>query len=243
MGRNLAHRRQDRQQSCLGSVREVSEPDAYAALHAAIVAGALSPGERLVEEELAEKLGYSRGAVGGGILRLGHEGLVSRERNRGARVRRFTVDEAVEILEARAALESLAAGHAALRRTDAQARELEGLVDEMERLHGAGELLAASERNAQMHRRILEISAHAIARDICARLNSQMVRFQFRTVLVPGRAGRSLAEHGAIVEAIAARDREGAEAAMRMHLMSVAAALDETAPRGVPMNAIGLARG
>src|ERR1700750_2496061 len=120
----------------------MSEPDAYAALHAAIVAGALSPGERLVEEELAEKLGYSRGAVRGAILRLGHEGLVSRERNRGARVRRFTLEEAVEILEARAALESLAAGYAALRRTDAEAAELRALVTEM------GELAAGRERPA-----------------------------------------------------------------------------------------------
>ena len=58
-----------------------------------------------------------------------HDGLVVRERNRGARVRRFTLQEAVEILEARAALESLAAGYAALRRTDDEARELEALVE------------------------------------------------------------------------------------------------------------------
>ena len=65
------------------------------------------------------------------ILRLGHEGLVVRERNRGARVRRFTVGEAIEILEARAALESLAAGYAALRRSEDEARELTALVEEM----------------------------------------------------------------------------------------------------------------
>jgi DNA-binding GntR family transcriptional regulator len=205
----------------------VSEPDAYAALHAAIVAGALSPGERLIEEELAERLGYSRGAVRGAILRLGHEGLVVRERNRGARVRRFTVAEAVEILEARAALESLAAGYAALRRSDEEAAELESLVAEMERLQGAGELLAMSERNAAMHRRILEISGHDVARDICARLHSQVVRFQFRTVLAPGRSSKSLAEHGTIVRAIRAGDRAAAEAAMRAHLTNVASVLAE----------------
>jgi DNA-binding GntR family transcriptional regulator len=198
---------------------------AYSALHGAIVAGELGPGERLVEEELADRLGCSRGAVREAILRLGHEGLVVRERNRGARVRRLTLDEAVEVLEARAALESLAAGHAAVRRTGAEARELEAIVDEMAALHAAGELLAASERNAAMHRRILEISRHVIARDICARLNSQMVRFQFRTVLAPGRPARSLAEHRAIADAIAAQDRDAAEAAMRTHLLSVAATL------------------
>src|SRR3954469_4783464 len=200
----------------------MSEPAAYAALHGAIVAGALSPGERLVEEELAEKLGYSRGAVRGAILRLGHEGPVARERNRGARVRRFTVAEAVEILEARAALESLAAGYAALRRSADEADELLALVAEMEGLPGARELLAMSERNAVMHRRILEISGHQVARDICARLHSQVVRFQFRTVLAPGRSTKSLAEHGAIVRAIRAGDRPAAETAMRGHLTNVA---------------------
>jgi len=206
-------------------VAHVTESGAYAALHAAIVAGELSPGERLIEEELAEQLGQSRGAVREAILRLGHEGLVTRERNRGARVRRFTVGEAVEILEARAALESLAAGYAALRRTGGEANELVSLVDEMEQLLAAGELLAMSERNAVMHRRILEISAHAVALDICARLHSQMVRFQFRTVLAPGRSAKSLAEHRRIVTAIAAGNRPAAEQAMREHLTSVAATL------------------
>jgi DNA-binding GntR family transcriptional regulator len=203
----------------------VSEPDAHAALHAAIVAGELSPGERLIEEELAEQLGLSRGAVRGAILRLGHEGLVVRERNRGARVRRFTPAEAIEIVEARAALESLAAGYAALRRTEDEARELEALIGQMERLHAEGELLAMSERNAVLHRRILEISRHEVAYDICSRLHSQVVRFQFRTVLAPGRPARSIVEHGRIVAALVAGDREGAEAAMRAHLTNVAATL------------------
>jgi len=209
----------------LGSVRTMSEPDAYAALHAAIVAGELSPGERLVEEELAERLGQSRGAVRAAILRLEHEGLVLRERNRGARVRRFTPEEAIEILEARAALESLAAGYAAVRRSDQQARELQQIVKEMDKLLRAGELLAISARNAVLHRRILEMSGHQVALDICARLHSQVVRYQFRTVLAPGRAQKSLAEHGKIVTAISDGDRSAAEQAMRKHLTNVAATL------------------
>ena len=202
-------------------LRDVSETDAYAALHQAIVTGEMSPGERLVEEELADRLGESRGAIRAALLRLEHDGLVIRERNRGARVRRVTTDEAVEILEARAALESLAAGYAALRRTDAEVQELREIAADMERLQAAGELLAMSERNAALHRRILDISRHAVARDICARLRSQIVRFQFRTVLAPGRPEQSLAEHKAVVEAIAAGDRRKAEAAMRRHLQHV----------------------
>jgi DNA-binding GntR family transcriptional regulator len=205
----------------------VSETDAYEALHERIVSAELSPGERLVEEELAEQLGESRGAIRTALLRLEHDGLVIRERNRGARVRRVTPQEAVEILEARAALESLAAGHAAERRTDEEVEELRAIIADMRRLHGEGELLAMSERNAVMHRRILEISRHTVARDICGRLNSQVVRFQFRTVLAPGRSTKSLEEHTAIIDAIAAGDRHAAEAAMNTHLSHVAQVLLE----------------
>jgi len=203
----------------------MSEPDAYTALHGAIVSGELSPGERLIEEELAEQLGLSRGAVRNAILRLGHEGLVVRERNRGARVRRFSPAEAIEILEARAALESLAAGYAALRHTKDEARELQSLVKDMEKLLRSGELLAISERNAVLHRRILEISRHQVALDICSRLHSQVVRFQYRTVLAPGRSQKSLTEHQKLVTAISSGDRSAAEQAMRKHLTNVASTL------------------
>jgi DNA-binding FadR family transcriptional regulator len=86
-----------------------------------------------------------------------------------------------------------------------------------------------SARNAALHRRILEISEHRVARDICARLHSQVVRFQFRTVLAPGRSAKSLAEHKKLVAAIAGGDRAGAEKAMRAHLTNVAAALGDVA--------------
>ena len=86
-----------------------------------------------------------------------------------------------------------------------------------------------SERNALLHRRILEISGHEVARDIAERLHSQVVRFQFRTVLAAGRPPKSLAEHERIVAAIAAGDRAAAELAMREHLGNVAAVLGEVA--------------
>ena len=99
----------------------------------------------------------------------------------------------------------------------------------MDRLQRAGELLAMSERNAVLHRRILEISRHEVARDICARLHSQVVRYQFRTVLAPGRRrSRSPSTSGSST-AIAAGDRAAAEQAMREHLGNVAAVLVDVA--------------
>ena len=61
-----------------------------------------------------------------------------------------------------------------------------------------------------------------------AELKAQLVRFQYRTVLVVGRAKNSIAEHTEIVEAIAAHDPERAGMAMRVHLAHVAETLKET---------------
>ncbi|MBV9604468.1 MAG: GntR family transcriptional regulator [Solirubrobacterales bacterium] len=206
--------------------------DGYENLRQAIVGGELLPGERLLEEDLSARLGLGRAAVRMALVRLEHDGLVERERHRGARVRRVSEEEAVEILEARAALEALAARHAA---TDADEAAIDGLREtlaEMRRLREAGDLIGLSNVNARLHSGILEASGHETAKRLSRTLSSQIVRFQYRTVLLPGRAERSFAEHSAIVEAIAARDPDAAEQAMEQHLLRVADALRANAAAG-----------
>src|SRR5215211_6835563 len=205
----------------------VIDDDGYHALREAIASGELLPSERLVEEDLRRRLGVGRAAVRMPLVRLEHDGLVERERNRGARVRRVSEAEAVEILEVRAALESVAARHAALRATPADVRDLRGLLREMRTRRQRGDLMAVSDANARLHRRIVEISGHATAARLSGLLISQIVRFQYRTVLLPGRPERSHREHTAIVDAIAAGDGDAAEKAMRRHLGNVARALRE----------------
>ncbi len=194
-------------------------------LREAIVAGRFQPSERLVETDLTRVLGVGRSAVRTALARLEHEGLVVHERHRGARVRLVDAREAVEILEARAVLEGLAARQAALRATAAEVEELRGVLGEMRRRLDAGDLLSASDENAVLHRRLLEISGHGTAERLIATLKSQLVRFQYRTIMLPGRSERSFGEHKAIVEAVAAGDPDAAEAAMRRHLSHVAEAL------------------
>jgi DNA-binding GntR family transcriptional regulator len=194
-------------------------------LRDAIVAGRFQPSERLVEADVSRVLGVGRSAVRTALARLEHEGLIVHERNRGARVRLVDAREAVEILEARAVLEGLAARQAALRATPADADELRGILGEMRRCLNGGDLLAASDENAVLHRRLLEISEHTTAERLIATLKSQLVRFQYRTIMLPGRSECSFGEHTAIVDAIAAGDPDAAEAAMRKHLSHVAEAL------------------
>jgi 4-hydroxy-4-methyl-2-oxoglutarate aldolase len=199
--------------------------EGYEQLREAIVSGRLQPNERLVEAELSRELGVGRAVVRAALARLEQEGLVERERNRGARVRMISEREAVEILEARTVLEGLAARYAA-ERADAEAiRSLRSILNEMRSRLEAGDLLGASDQNARLHERMREAADHPTSARLISGLRSQLVRFQYRTILVPGRSDRSYSEHEAIVEAIASHDPDAAEAAMRAHLSHVAEAL------------------
>jgi len=104
-------------------------------------------------------------------------------------------------------------------------RHLTAVLDEMRRRLDAGDLLGASDQNAVLHGRILEISGHTTAARLIATLKSQLVRFQYRTIMLPGRSEHSFGEHRAIIGAIAAGDSDAAEQAMRVHLSHVAEAL------------------
>ncbi len=199
-------------------------------LRAAIVAGRLLPNERLVEADLTRRLGVGRAAVRTALARLEHEGLVALEPHRGARVRLVALPEAVEILEARAVLEGLAVRRAAANATETDVDDLRAILAEMRRLLDGGDLLNASDTNAILHKRLVQMGGHATANRLISGLRSQLVRFEYRTILVPGRSERSLAEHTAIVDAVAGGDPEAAETAMRTHLSHVADALRAQGP-------------
>ena len=203
---------------------------AYELLRAAIVGGRLQPNQRLVEADLTEMLGVSRSAVRTALVRLAQEGLVDHERNRGAKVRFVDEHEAAEILESRMVLEGLAARSAASNVSEQQVAQLRALLEEMRSRLDDGDLLGASELNATLHARLLEIGGHRTVSRLVATLNSQLVRFQYKTILVPGRAEQSLAEHRAIVDAVAAGDPDAAEQAVREHLAHVVEAMRARRP-------------
>jgi DNA-binding GntR family transcriptional regulator len=209
--------------------RRLHDDEGYMRLREAIVRGELVPNQRLVEADMSSAFKMPRAAVRTALLRLEHEGLIEREPHRGARVRLVSEHEAVEILQARAAVEGLAASQAALKITPAGADELRAVLERQHAALDAQDLMGASDVNAQLHAKIVELSGHVTAQRLIRALNSQMVRFQFRTILIPGRPSQSLAEHSAIVEAVATGHAEKADRAMHRHLNNVAKALERSA--------------
>jgi len=202
----------------LPSERGAEADEGYERLYQAILRGEFQPNERLIEMDLAQLYNVGRAAIRTTLARLEQDGLVEREPNRGARVRAISEEEAVETLEARAVLEGLAARYAARNVTDADIADLRAIVGEMEARLAEGDLLGISEGNTRLHSRLLQIANNKTVARLIERLHAQHIRSQFRLILVPGRPPRSVAEHRAIVEAVASRDPAAAEAAMRSHL-------------------------
>lgn len=197
----------------------------YSRLRQAILDGTFHPNERLIETDLAQTLSIGRAAVRTALARLEQDGIVVREPFRGARVRVISAAEGVEILEARAALESLAIRYAARNASDGSIAAVRSMLAAMQSCSDADDLLGMSELNEQLHGALLRIANHSTTTRLIAGLQAQNVRHQFRTILVPGRARHSLEEHRRIVEAVAAQDQDAAEAAMRLHLSHVIEAL------------------
>lgn len=186
-----------------------------------ILKGRFEPGDRLLEVPLAEEYDCGRAAVRSALVELTSEGLVEREANRGATVRRITITEAIQITEARAALESLIASQAARNATQSDHDELIGIIADMRSAVSEDSGRDYSDLNALLHRRLREMSQHDIAAHLVANLRNRAAHHQYRLALMPGRPEESLSQHAAIVDAVVAGDEGAAGDAMRSHLQSV----------------------
>jgi len=194
---------------------------AYRELRQAILSGVYKPSERLVENDLANYLGVGRITLRSALQRLHQEGLVTLKPHFGAKVTAITFDEAMQIMEVREGLEGWAAALAARRVTDPQLNELDRIIGSMEQLLQENKLLEYSEGNALFHQRVFEAAANQRLTQNVDSLQTALVRYRFRTILVPGRSQGSFAEHSAILSTLHARSAEAAEAAMRRHIDGV----------------------
>ena len=195
--------------------------DVYRRLREGITTGRFQPNERLVEASLSELLGAGRTAIRAALVRLDQEGLVTREHNRGARVRLVSDQEALQIEEVRAALERLLARQAAAQATAGDIRELRHVLADMRKRLANGDAIGYSELNPKFHQLIWAAARNPTAGRLVGTLKSQSLRYQYQTILRPGRSERSLREHELIFSAIVAHDPEAADAAMRDHLEEV----------------------
>lgn len=209
--------------------RPVTAADVAQYIRTSITSGEMVPGQRLVEADLAEAVGASRGHVRSALADLAVEGLIERIQNRGARVRQVTLEEALEIIEVRAAVEALCAAKAAEKVSEDEIAELRDIGTNMTDAVETGNQAAYARGNELLHAAIIRIADQKTAAETICRLQAQAVRYQYRLSAQPGRSQVSLPEHLAIIEAVCTRDADAARDAMHAHLSSVAGAIQNTA--------------
>lgn len=201
---------------------------ALATLRDLIMGGELTPGARLGEVELAERLGVSRTPVREALSRLAAEGLVEISPNRGARVVTWTVAELEGVFDLRSVLEPQLTAHAVPNATPADVDELDDLARRMREVGTPGpgqDLDALVPLNRAFHDRLVALAAHpTLATALAAAIHPPIVRRNFLTY-DEASLRRSLAHHGEIVAALRAGDPEWARAVMTSHIANARAVM------------------
>ena len=185
-----------------------------------ILAGDLAAGAQLREVEVAAMLGVSRGPVREAFRALEESGLVRLEKNRGVFVRQIGVAEADDIFELRAVLDEFAGRRAALNATSAQAAELLGLAERMEKAVGRGDVDGYHEANVAFHDRIVQLAGNPKLTALYRRLVNELHLHRRAALGQAGILPVSMREHRAIVEHIAARQAAAAGRALFEHAMA-----------------------
>jgi DNA-binding GntR family transcriptional regulator len=199
-----------------------------ATLRAGMFDGTLSPGDRIAEVEVAERLGVSRTPVREAIGRLAAEGLLDLQPNRGARVVSWSPEQLAEIFDLRLQLETRAARLAAAQISADQIGELHELAEQMMRVGKPGrhqDIPALHAANRRFHDLLVGAAGRpTLTAALSTAIHTAVIRHNFE-IYDDASMLRSLHHHQEIVAALRARDGDWAEAVMRSHLCNARAAL------------------
>lgn len=190
----------------------------YEELKLLILTGKISPGMRLMEEELAEDMGVSRTPIREAIRKLEKEGLITIEPRRGAYVSQISTKDMVEILEVRQNMEGLAAELAAQRMTDEDKEKLREIAKNYESAVAAGDMTEMIRCDTAFHHIIVEATQNKILIQMVEQLQEMVLRFRYIYYDNFKRAEQMLTEHQAIYEAIADGDTEVARESANIHI-------------------------
>ncbi len=187
-------------------------------LRQAIVSGQFPAGMRLMELQLAEKMGVSRTPVREAIRKMELEGLVVMIPRRGAYVADISIKDINEVYEIRTALDVLTAGLAAERIDDDEIREMKELLDADKPLVVAKDYPKIIENDTAFHDVIYKASRNKRCMNIISNLREQITVIRGRSMPYPGRLDDMIKEHENIYEAIAQRSVDKAQKAVRTHM-------------------------
>ena len=197
-------------------------------LREAIVQAALKPGTALSESEIAARYQVSRQPVREAFIRLAQEDLVEIRPQRGTFVRRIVAANVLDARFVREAIEVAVAREAAQTADAAAIARLRATLETQAAAHGNAAFLSADEA---MHHEIALIAGRESAWRVVDQVKAQMDRVRYLSYTDISPVDRLIAQHRAIVDAIAAHDADAAELAVRTHMAEILLQLPELAHR------------
>jgi len=187
-------------------------------LRQAILKGELEPGERLMEIQLADRLGVSRTPIREAIRKLELEGLVLMIPRKGAEVAKISEKSLRDVLEVRRSLEELAIELACQRMTDTDIEELARAQDAFRSAIETGDAMTIAETDEHYHDLIYNGTGNARLVQILNNLREQMYRYRLEYIKDAAKRQILILEHDHILSALINRHTAEAKAAIREHI-------------------------
>lgn len=183
----------------------------------AIVAGALAPGERIVESKLAQEIGLSLTPVREAVRELVGEGILTVSPNRGPSVRLLTSEDAFELYSLRAMLEGRAMRLAIARTSVGERAAIERIYDEMVMAVADDTIPSLLPYSTRIHEGIVALSNHTRLITFYQSLAMQITLLN-RVVSPTSTKEHEVAWHQPIVAALVGDDADRAEHVIRTHI-------------------------
>lgn len=187
-------------------------------LRRAILRGELKPGERLMEIQLANKLGVSRTPIREAIRKLELEGLVLMIPRKGAEVAEITEKNLRDVLEVRCALEELAVQLACDRIDGNGVKELHVAADHFRSILDSDDITKIAEADEAFHDVIFKATGNARLIQLLNNLREQMYRYRIEYLKKEECYPQLIEEHAMIMKAIENHDKDAATRVTSQHI-------------------------
>ncbi len=194
-------------------------------LRAAILKGELKPGERLMELQLAAKLGVSRTPIREAIRMLEQEGLAVTIPRKGAEVAKMTEKDMEDVLQIREALDELAAKIACEQISEEQLEELVATMHEFEESTKTENVKTIAVADVQFHDIIYQSTGNPKLVNMLNNLREQMYRYRVEYLKDENNYPTLMKEHKDIVEGLVRKNKLQVTATMHQHVKNQAVAV------------------
>ena len=200
-------------------------------LRKAILRGELKPGERLMEIQLANKLGVSRTPIREAIRKLELEGLVLLIPRKGAEVAQITEKNMQDVLEVRKALEELSVQLACERITPEQVEEMKMAAEDFREVLKSGDVTKIAEADVKFHDIIFAATNNQRLITLLNNLREQMYRFRVEYLKQKECYPQLLEEHDKLIALISGGEVEEACELMGCHIDNQASTVSDVIRR------------